>query len=102
MNVQEAISFLTRKGWKVYLRDGLYSAWHPTSKNNSVMNRYSERGIIKLAEANKAHKIGGHKGTLKVGPGGVNCPCCAPPMEVVKKITRRKERRNSLKDLTED
>lgn len=96
MNFAESVSFLEKKGYKVYPRGSLYSVWRPTDKNNDCRDFYDKRRLIKLAESSQNNQSKGHKGTMKLGKGGINCPCCRIPSKVYKRMTKRKERRKKV------
>lgn len=43
-----------------------------------------------------------HKALLATGPGGIYCPCCAPPIHDVKRITRRRARAAGKREIREE
>lgn len=38
-------------------------------------------------------------GKCSIGWGGINCPCCSPPNSIIKKLSKRLNRRRAKKEM---
>lgn len=103
MNVEEAIKRLESFNYKVYLRDGKWSVWYPTCKNNDPRYRYTNRELIRFAKNTCMHKNWTATGKYKTGPGGIICPCCTKmSLSDLKVKYRRSQRRKDKQNFNKD
>lgn len=96
--MDQAISKLEKMGCKVYPHGEMYSVWFPHCKNLDQSCRYTARQLVKLAAVSRSRKSGKSIGKAHIGTGGPFCPCCAPPPQVTKVLTKRHLRRLRIDD----
>jgi hypothetical protein len=88
MRTEEAIERLEEFGWSVHSDGGGWKVFD----NDSFNGRYNDRELIALAKSKKTPNWKS-RNKVKVGPGGIFCPCCTKAnKEKMKKWDRKRTR----------